>query len=158
IKLDGNVIGHQHDTQFVARPGRVAGMDVADLDKQLEGAKGGETRTIKVAVPETHPNEQIRGKEVEIEFDIKDITVVEWAEITKEFLDDLGFADEKELREALREQMVQRITIDIQTAMREQVHKYLLDNTSIDLPAKLSDRQANRIINRRALDLMMRGI
>src|SRR3954470_21843572 len=131
IKLDGNEIGHQADAQIVARPGRINGIDVPDLDKQLAGLKGGETRSIKVQVPETHPNEQVRGKEVEIEFKLKDIKKLELAEITPEFLADLGFNDEKELREALREQMVERITFDVQNAMREQVYKYLLDNTNI---------------------------
>ena len=42
--------------------------------------------------------------------------------------------------------------------MREQVNKHLLDNTTIDLPTKLSEKQADRVVNRRAVDLMMRGL
>jgi trigger factor len=42
--------------------------------------------------------------------------------------------------------------------MREQVYKYLLDNTPIDLPTKLSDRQEQRVVSRRAVDLRMRGL
>lgn len=158
IKLDGNVIGHQHDAQFVSRPGKISGIDVPDLDKALEGAKGGDKRTIKVNVPDTHPSEQIRGKEIEIEFAVKDIKFLELAEVTPEFLTDLGFANEAELKDALRQQMVERITMDIQNSMREQVHKYLLENTTIDLPAKVSERQEQRIISRRAIDLTMRGM
>jgi trigger factor len=158
IKLDGNVIGHQHDAQLVARPGRISGIDVPDLDKQLEGAKSGETRTVKVHVPETFASEQIRGKDIEIEIAVKDIKKLELAEITPEFLADLGFANEQELRDALREQMVERIDFDIKTAMREQVYQYLYENTPIDLPAKLSDRQEARVVQRRAVDLMMKGV
>ena len=95
-------------------------------------------------VPETHPNEQIRGKDVEIEVALKDIKRLELAEINQAFLDDLGFQNEEELRDALREQMEERINYDVQQSMREQVNKYLLDNTQIDLPTKLSDRQAER--------------
>jgi trigger factor len=158
IKLDGNEIGHQHDAQIVARPGRISGIDVPDLDKQLEGAKSGETRTVKVHVPETFASEQIRGKDIEIEIAVKDIKKLELAEITPEFLADLGFANEQELRDALREQMVERIDFDIKTAMREQVYQYLYENTPIDLPAKLSDRQEARVVQRRAVDLLMKGV
>jgi trigger factor len=42
--------------------------------------------------------------------------------------------------------------------MREQVNKFLLDNVQIELPKKLSDRQAERVVSRRAIDLMMRGV
>jgi trigger factor len=158
IKLDGEEVGHQHDAQIVARPGRIGGIEVADLDKQLEGLKAGEKREIKVSVPETHPAEKIRRKEVVIEFALKDIKKLELAEINEEFLADLGFENEKQLRDALREQMEQRINMDVQAAQREQVHKFLLENTKMEIPSRLSDRQAQRVVNRRAVDLMMRGM
>ena len=158
IKLDGNEISHQHDAQLVSRPGRIAGLDVVDLDKQLEGMKPDEKRTIKVHVADTHPDEKLRGKDVEIEIALKDIKKLEEAEISEEFLTDLGFSNAQELNDALREQMVERITFDVQQAMREQVNKYLLDNTAMDLPTKLSNNQADRVVNRRAVDLMMRGL
>src|SRR4051794_14761479 len=158
IRLDGNEVAHQHDMQFVARPGRIAGVDVVDLDKQLAGLKAGETRSIKVHVPETHANEQIRGKDIDVEFALKDIKQLELAEIDQDFLDSLGFQNEKELRDALREQMEERIGYDVQQSMREQVNKYLLDSVNIDLPTKMSERQEQRIVQRRAVDLMMRGV
>jgi trigger factor len=158
VKVDGEIVAHQHDAQLVARPGRIAGIEVPDLGQQLAGMRAGETRTIKLHAPETHPNEQIRGKEAEIEVALKDIKRLELAEITPAFLADLGFQTEDELRQALREQMVQKINEDIATAMREQVNRYLLDNTLLDLPQKLTGRQADRIVSRRAVDLMMRGM
>lgn len=158
LKLDSNVLGHQHDAQLVARAGRISGIDVADLDEKLVGLKGGETRSFKVTAPETHGNEQVRGKEVEIEVALKDIKKLELVEITPEFLGELGFTKDSELRDALREQMVERINSDVQNAMRQQVHKYLLDNTTVELPTKLSDKQEERIVNRRGIDLMMKGV
>src|SRR5687768_17462207 len=158
VKVDGNVVGHQHDAQIVARPGRIGGIQVDDLDKQLEGMKPGETRTIKAKAPETHANEQLRGKDVEVEVALKDLKHLELAEINQALLDDLGFKDEAELRDALREQMVERIGYDVQQALREQVSKHLLDTIHFDLPAKLSSKQADRVVNRRAMDLMMRGL
>ena len=158
VKVDGNVIAHQHDSQLVARPGRVAGVQVDDLDEQLSGMKVGEKRVVKVTAPDTHPNEAMRGKEAEVEVELKDIKKLELAEVTPEFMAELGFEDEAGLRDALRQQMEEKIRYDVQQAMREQVNKYLLDNVQIDLPNKLSDRQADRVVNRRAMDLMMRGI
>jgi trigger factor len=158
VKADGNVVTHQHDAQLVARPGRIAGIQVDDLDKQLEGLKPGETRTLKVTAPDTHPNEQLRGKELEVEVALKDLKHLELAEINQAFLEDLGFKDEAELRDALKEQMVERIGYDVQQALREQVSKNLLESIHFDLPAKLSSKQADRVVNRRAIDLMMRGL
>ncbi|HEY8667863.1 MAG TPA: trigger factor [Tepidisphaeraceae bacterium] len=158
VKADGNVITHQHDAQLVTRPGRVAGIQIDDLDKQLEGMKPEETRTINAHAPESHPNEALRNKDVQIEVTLKDIKKLEAAEINEDFIQDLGFQNEQEVRDALRDQMVERINYDVQQAMREQVNKYLLDNTNFELPAKMSDRQTDRIAGRRAVDLMMRGV
>lgn len=158
VKEGGNVITHQHDAQLVARPGRLAGIQIDDLDKQLSGMKPGEKRTVHAKAPETHPNEQLRGKDVEIEVALKDIKRLELPEVNEEFLQNLGFTNEQELRDALKEQMVERLTYDVQQNMREQVNTYLLQNVQIELPTKLSDRQTDRVVNRRAVDLMMRGM
>lgn len=158
LKDGDNVVAHQHDAQLVARPARVAGIQIDDLDKQLEGLKPGEKRTFTVKAPDTHPKEEIRGKDVQVEVALKDIKRLDLAEVDQDFLQDLGFANEKELRDALREQMVEKINLDVQTSMREQVNSFLLENVKIDLPAKLSDQQADRVVSRRAVDLMMRGM
>ena len=158
LKVDGNVVAHVHDAQLVARAGVVGGIQIDDLEKLVEGLKAGETRIINAKAPATHANEAIRGKDVQIEITLKDLKKLELAEINPEFLESLGFADEKELRDALREQMVERITSDVQQAMREQVNKYLLENVQMELPTKLSSRQADRVVNRRAMELMNRGI
>jgi trigger factor len=158
LKLNGNVVAHQHDAQLVARPARIGGIDVPDFETQIVGAKPGETRSFVATAPANHPTEGIRGQQIQLEISVKDIKRLELAEITPEFLEDLGFVSEQEIRDALREQMVERITYDVAQAQREQVSKYLLDNTVLELPAKLSGRQVDRVVQRRAMDLLMRGI
>ncbi len=158
VKDGDAVITHQHDAQIVVRPGRVAGILVEDLDKQLDGIKPGETRNITAKAPEQHPTESIRGKDVTIEVKAKDLKNLELAAVTPEFLEDLGFSNEQELRDALKEQMVERINYDIQQSMREQINRYLLENIQIELPAKLSEKQTDRIVQRRTMDLLMRGL
>jgi len=158
VKIGGEVVQHQHGAQLVVRPGRIGGLQVDDLDTQLAGLKPGEERTIAVKAPEDHAEEAWRGKDAQIEIALKDIKKMELAEVNAAFLADLGFADEKELRDALREQMELKVQEDVQRLMRDQVNKYLLENVNIDLPAKLSDRQADRVISRRSVDLMMRGM
>jgi trigger factor len=158
VKIGDEVVAHQHDAQIVARSGRIANIQVDDLDKQLAGLKGGEKRSITAHAPDTHPNEKMRGKDVQIEFDLKDIKKLELAELNQAFLEDLGFENEKDLRQALREQMEEKIAEDVQTAMRQQVNAFLLQNVQFELPNKLSSKQADRVVNRRAVDLMLRGV
>jgi len=158
LKVDGNVVSHQHDAQVIAKPGRFAGIQIDDLDVKLQGQKPGEKREFTVTGPDNHAVEPIRGKEVLIEVDLKDIKKLELAELDQAFLDGLGFADEAELRGALREQMLERVDYDVKQSMRDQINNYLLQNVYIDLPSKLSDRQADRVLQRRRIDMLMRGL
>ncbi|HQY88281.1 MAG TPA: trigger factor [Tepidisphaeraceae bacterium] len=158
LKMDGEVVGNMKNAQLVSRPGNVGGIEVKDLDKQLEGAKVGDTRTVKVTAPENHPAEKLRGKDVEVEFKINDIKYLELAEIDDDFLEQLGFVNEQELRDELKVQMTQRIENDIKVAMHNQVRNYLAKNVTVDLPQKLTQRQEHRVANRRANEAMMRGV
>jgi trigger factor len=158
LSVDGAVVSHLHDEQIVARPGRVGGIQVDDLDARVAGMRPGEKREFTVHAPPTHSNEQLRDKDVLIQIALKELKKLELAEINQDFLDSLGFANEGELREALREQMLERVKYDVQQTMREQVYNYLLQNVQMDLPAALSGRQAERVLQRRSLDMMMRGV
>jgi trigger factor len=157
-KVDGAEVARQNDAQLVIRAARVAGVQVADLPEKMKGAKAGDTKTFTAKAGEDHPHEPMRNKDVEFSVTVKELKKLEPVVIDQEFLDSLGFQNEQELRDALREQLVERIDYDVQQAQREQVNKYLLDNVQFDLPAKLSGRQADRVVQRRAMDLMMRGM
>ncbi len=158
VKVDGNVVGHQHDATIMARPGQIGGIQIDDLDEQLKGLKSGEKRDIKTHVDDENANEVIKGKDVEIEVTLKDLKKLELAEIDQEFLESLGFENEKELREALREQMEERIKFDVQQSMRDQIYKHLLDTVNFDVPTRLSDRQTERTVQRRMVDMLMKGV
>lgn len=158
VKVGDEVVLHQHDHQFRVRAGTVAGIKIDDLAAQLDGAKVDETKNVTIKAPDDHANEKLKGKDVVIEFKIKDIRELELAEIDDAFLQQLGFEKQEELLAALREEMESRVKNDVQNAMRDQVAKALLEQTTIELPAKLSQRQEGRIVQRRAVDLLQRGI
>lgn len=158
VKLEGAVVYHEHDAEFVARSGKIAGIQLNDLDTLLFGLRPGEKRDLNARAPATHPEEKIRDRDVVIEIALKDIKKLELAEINEQFLSSLGFANEKELRDALGEQMKTRIEYEVQQSLRDQISKYLLQEVKIDLPVTLSEKQTERVISRRTLDLLMRGV
>jgi trigger factor len=158
FRLDGNVMMHQHDAQFVAGKTVLGGVAIDDLADRLAGAKPGDKRNWTLHVPADHPVEAVRDKDVEVEITLKDIRRLDLPEVNKEFLEGLGFENLHDLREALKERLAERIAYDVQQAMREQVSAYLLERVQVEVPARLSDRQATRMAGRRAVELMMRGM
>ncbi|MDP9172988.1 MAG: trigger factor [Planctomycetota bacterium] len=158
LKVAGEVVSHMHDAKITAKPGRIASLQIDDLVDHIKGIKPGETRDFTVTAPESHPDEKIRGKEVTVELKLNDLKKLELAEIDQQFLDGLGFENQQELRDALAEQMEERVKYDVQQAMRDQINNYLLLNVKIELPTKLSEKQVERVIQRRTLSLLMRGV
>ena len=158
VKLGDETVLHQHDHQFKVADTSLLGLKLDGLPAALEGGKIDETKSLKVTAPETHPTEKLRNQEVEVTFKIKDVRQLELAEINEEFLTQLGFANETELNDALREEMNARVKNDVQNAMRDQVAKALLEATTFELPEKLSKNQEARIVQRRAMDLIQRGV
>ncbi len=158
VKLGDEVVLHQHDMAIKVKSGTVMAIKIDDLPKELDGAKPGDTKTISINAGEKHPTEKIRGKDVTVEFKIKDLRQLELAEIDQSFLESLGFENQQQLTDALREEMEARIKADVQNNMRDQVAKALLDGVTLELPTKLSTRQEGRIVQRRAVDLLQRGV
>jgi trigger factor len=157
VKADDQEVAKQPDAQLVARSGRIAGVTIEDFGDRVAGMKPGETRTITVTAPETAP-EQVRGKELSIELALKDLKALQKAEIDGPFLESLGFENKDELMAALREQMEERVEQDVATNLRRQVSEFLVANTQFDLPGKMTERQTAQVVNRRAMNLLMRGM
>ncbi|MGF1632229.1 MAG: trigger factor [Phycisphaerae bacterium] len=158
VKADGNPIGSQDNAQLVARPGRLAGLQIDDLAARLAGAKPGDVKQFDLTVPEADPRESIRGKQATVEITVKELKRLEPREIDDAFLAELGIENHDELMQALREEMDLKIENDIRESMHRQVRAFLLSKVDFELPLKLTARQEQRVVNQRAVGLMMRGV
>ena len=143
---------------YVRKTGFVAGIPVEDLDQLLKDAKHGDTRKTTVDIPATFYNEDYRGKKVEVEITVKEVKVLEPAELTEDFLTRFGAADEDELKEFLREQLETQAEREAQSAMSEQVHAFLRDKVDLELPEAVVAGQSLSILQRQYSNMLMRGL
>lgn len=137
--------------------GMILGVMVQDFSAQLGNPRIGQPITIRTTGPENHENEDVRGKELVITFTAKRAD-----EIIPAKLDDLvekyGMGSADDLRKAVRDRIEQRLGVEQQSLMRQQIAKHLLDGTRMELPKRATAAQANRNLERRRLDLMYRGV
>lgn len=136
--------------------GAILGVMVDDFAKQVGHPKPGDTLTIKATAPEQHERENIRGKALEITFEVEQVQRIVPA-TAESLVARYGMEDEKQLREAVLLRLNQRAMVEQQMAMRQQIAKTLLDGVEFDLPERLSARQAERNLARARVDLMYRG-
>jgi trigger factor len=136
--------------------GVVAGILVEDLGKQLEGKSTNETVTIEATGPAQHENEALRDKPLKIELTIRQVERMQPMPLD-ELVQAMGLDSEDLLKEQVRTSLERRAESDQQNDMQQQVVDYLLDKVDFDLPEQMSQRQADRVLQRRAMDLMYRG-
>ncbi len=137
--------------------GMILGVMIDDLAKQLGSPKAGDTITIKTTGPEQHEVENLRGKPLTITFKVDRIDRIIPAELG-DVVARFGLASEEQMREMVRSRLNERSLVQQQTVMRQQVAKHLLDNVEIELPERLSAAQAQRLLERRRMELMYRGV
>ena len=164
IDNDGNVLHHAHGTNIFVpgeKPnnykGVVSGILVEDLGKQLTGKNLGDTIELKATGPKQHENEELREKEITIKIDITEIQRAEPLSV-EQLVETAGFDSEDELREHFKNTLDQRAESEQRTAMAEQVTEALLEKIDIELPENLSAKQAQQILQRRAIELVQRGV
>jgi trigger factor len=136
--------------------GMILGVMVEDFSKQLGLPKPGETVTIKTKGPEQHEIEGVRNNDLTITFKVERADRIIPAS-TEEILAVYGMQSEDQLKEGVRMRMNQRVLIQQQTVMRQQISQYLIDKTEMELPERLTAAQAVRALERQRLELMYRG-
>ena len=136
--------------------GMILGVMVEDFAKQVGTPKPGDTITIKVKGPENHEIEDVRGTDLTITFAVERVDTIIPAPLT-DVVAKFGLESEQQLREGMVARLQQRAETQQKTVMRQQVMKYLLENTEFELPQRLTASQAARNFERRRMELMYRG-
>jgi trigger factor len=157
MTVDGKVVKEQDPVTVAARPQAFEGIAFEKFGELIAGAKVGDVRKISGTVPDDNEKADLRGKTAEFELTVKEIRRVKLPELA-EMLQSAGFENPEEFRQYVRSDLEGRLAQVIRRGMRGRVYKYLLENAKFDLPERLSQRQANRVVVRRMLDLYRQGL
>ncbi|MDX2146274.1 MAG: trigger factor [Planctomycetota bacterium] len=137
--------------------GMVLGVIVDDFSTQLGLPKVGETATIRVRGPENHEVEKLRGVDLTVTFAVERIDRIIPASL-ESLAQRLGFQDNEAFKEFVRQRLEQRVRIEQQSVMRQQLAEHLLTNVQMELPRRATAAQAARLLERRRMELMYRGV
>jgi trigger factor len=83
-------------------------------------------RSAEVTLTKDAPNEDLRGKKVDLEFEVLDVKKLKLPELNEEFLQELGsFSTEAELRDAIRKNLQRQLEYQQQKIARTQISALL---------------------------------
>ncbi len=159
FKHNGEVISSAQEEVIRIRPvlsfrdGNIQG-----FDKLMVGVRGGETREAEAELSNDAPNVALRGQKVQAIFQVLEVKKLEVPELSAELLEELGgFADEAELKDAIRDQLGRQLDYEQHRRARDQITAALTVAANWDLPPALLQRQSRRELQRAVLELQRSG-
>ncbi len=153
--IEGAVIRRSSDPK--EKVGMALGVKVDDFEKKVGSSKAGDEIVFKATVADQHEVEAIRNEPVTITFTVTGVHRIKPLDVAQ-LLERYGMESEQQLREAIMLKLNQRVLVEQQSAMREQLARHLLDAIQFELPKKVTANQAERNIQRRRFELMYQGV
>ena len=155
--FDGETVTTHEEVSLQA----LSKLDFADgtiekFDKLLVGAAAGDTKKTKVELSEFADNEELRGKEIDVEFEVLDVKRVEVMP-NDEVAAAVGLGTAEELNTAIRNMLEQRLEYSQRQTVRDQISGALTESADWDLPLDLLERQASREVQRAVMEMQSSG-
>lgn len=136
-----------------------SGTFIPGFEEQLVGMAVGEEKNITVTFPEEYHAENLAGKEAVFAVKVREVQVKELPALDDEFAKDVSEFDTlEELRAAKRKTMEERAARNEKTATENVCIKAVCDAATVEVPACMTDRQINYMLQDMAYRLSMSGI
>ena len=128
------------------------------FDKLMVGAKPGDKKTGEITLSDDAENEALKGKKVDVEFEVVEIKKLELPELTEAFLQQMGgFETEADLRDAIKDNLERQLQYRQQQGTRQQISSLLTEAADWELPPGMLQRQSDRELQRSVLELQRSG-
>jgi trigger factor len=155
----GKQVAYEAETVVRIRPTlSFADGQIEGFDKLMKDVKAGDRRTATAKLTQDAPNAELRGKQVEVEFEVLEVKQLKLPELTPEFLQEIGgFTTEVELRDAIRQNLERQLDYQQQRDARVQITALLTKSADWQLPQGLLERQSAREQERAVMELRRSG-
>ncbi|HET9811330.1 MAG TPA: trigger factor [Sphingomicrobium sp.] len=123
-----------------------SGRLIPGFEDQLVGARGGDSRQVKVTFPNDYPVENLKDKDAVFDVDVKSVKVAAEGKANDEFAKTLGLNDLGQLRQILRDQIAQELNGLTRTHMKRQLLDQLAERCAFDAPPSMVDAEFQNIM------------
>lgn len=115
-----------------------AGNLIAGFEEQLVGARGGETREVRVSYPQDYAAGELAGKEAVFQVTVKEIKRPEYAAVDDDFAQDVSeFATLQELKDDIRRRLGEAKEEQVANDMRRQIVEKAVEQAVIEIPESM---------------------
>ncbi|HEC07648.1 MAG TPA: trigger factor [Thiolapillus brandeum] len=121
-----------------------SGTMIPGFEEGLLGAKAGDKPVLELKFPEDYRVENLAGKDVTFEVEVKTVAEPKLPELDEEFVKSMGVEDgtEESLRNEIRENMEREVRQKVKGRTKEQVMDALLAANEFTVPAAMVSQEA----------------
>ncbi|WP_417659666.1 trigger factor [Pseudidiomarina sp.] len=154
IDFTGSIDGEEFEggkaTDFALELGE--GRMIPGFEDEIIGMKAGEEKTIKVTFPDDYHAENLKGKEAQFVVVAKKVEERELPELSDEFVTQFGIQEGgvEALKAEVRKNMQRELKNAVQSKVKEQVLKGLVENNDVNLPKAMIDQEVD-VLRRQAM-------
>ncbi len=135
-----------------------SGRLVPGFEEQLEGAVGGESRTVKVTFPEDYGAPDLAGQDAEFAVTVRDVKAKQLPDLDDELAEEAGFDSLDELREDIRSRLSDIEAQRIDAEFREAALDAAVEKATVDVPDSLVEARARELWDSMLHSLAHQGI
>lgn len=148
--------GKAEDQSIVLGEGRF----LADFEKNLPGAKAGDSKRFELKFPDDYAGKEVAGKTAVFEVKVNAVAAPRLPAVDAEFAKSLGVADGdiSKMRTEVRNNLEREVKVRLKARTRERVMDALIEVTKIDVPKALVVMEVERLQQMARQDLAARGI
>ena len=157
-KIDGESFngGSAEDFQFLLGEGQM----LEQFDKGLDRAKAGDEKQIRFSFPEDYGSEEVAGKEVEFEVNVKLVEKSELPEMDDRFAKTLGITEGgiAKMKEEIKTNLQRELDSRFRVSMRDSVMNALHESNAFEVPKALVEEEITRSVNRVTEQMTSQGL
>jgi trigger factor len=135
-----------------------SGRLVPGFEDQLEGAVGGESRTVTITFPDDYPETTLASMEAEFAVTIREVKAKQLPDLDDELAAEAGFDTLEELREDIRSRLAENESQRIEAEFREAAIDAAVAAATIEVPESLIEARAREMWDSMLHSLSHQGI
>ena len=129
------------------------------FEEGLVGASAGDTRNLELKFPDDYRVQDLAGKDVVFEIDLKEVRHQVLPEIDDEFMKAFGVesGEKADFEADIRKNMEHELSQKVKSTIKDRVMDALLEQNKIDVPQVMVDQEAEAMKNQTKQNMAQQG-
>lgn len=157
-EVEGREIMNMEDKNLRVDGERLFGLPYPDLVGKFQGVKVGDAVDLEVALPEDHPDQDLRDKTAQVRLNVKKVERPHLPDLDDAFAGNLGMGTLDEFRQRIRGSLAQDAMVAARTRQEQEVIDKLIEATSFPIPEKYAKSAEESFLEQRRVELTGQGV